>query len=149
MIRAIIICVLISVAGCVSDSGPPTGSEKSEATAALADRIKFIEQYVTFDREYVDLEYDVFYQNNGTGFGVPGPSDWDIRLVAIVPPEQIQDWVPTDGVEATAPASDWLQNTAQKIDVSSINQWYLNGSTLIGIDRDNSVVAFRSNTMGQ
>jgi hypothetical protein len=151
MLRLVLICILLIVSGCETDSsssGPPTANETSETTTALADRVKFIEQYVRFRREYEDLEYSVVYQNNGTGRGVPGPSDWDIRLVAIVPPEQIREWVPADAVEATALEAEWLETTAKKIDVSSINQWYINGNTSIGIDRDNSIVAFRSHTFG-
>ena len=106
MLQIAFICCLLFISGCEKDSGrsgPPTASQTSKATARLSDRVKFLQQYVTFRREYVDLEYNVVFQNNGGGRGIPGPSDWDIRIVATVPPEQIQAWVPADAVEATAP----------------------------------------------
>ena len=151
MLQIAFICCLLFISGCEKDSGrsgPPTASQTSKATARLSDRVKFLQQYVTFRREYVDLEYNVVFQNNGGGRGTLGPSDWDMRIVATVPPEQIQAWVPADAVEATAPKTEWLETTAQKIDVSSINEWHIVEGASVGVDRENSIVAFRSNTFG-
>lgn len=150
MLRFFLFFSLLIVSGCESDpisSGPPSVNKTSTATAALEDRVNFIEQYVTFDRQYDDLEYSVFYQNNGGG-RIPGPSDWDIRLVAKVPPEQIQAWIPADSAKGAAPMTKWYQTTADKIDVSSINEWYADGNRSIGIGRTNSVVVYRSTTLG-
>jgi hypothetical protein len=81
--------------GCSSNapSGPASVAETSETRPRLEDRVEFIERYVTFRRTYRKLAYAVDYQNNSGGM-VPGPSDWDIRLVAVVPAEEIDDWIP-------------------------------------------------------
>lgn len=147
MLRFILVFISLVVSGCASESGPSSINETSASTALLKDRVEFIEQYVTFDRMYDELEYSVFYQNNGGG-GIPGPSDWDIRIVAKVPPEQIQAWVPANSVAGAAPATKWFESTADKIDVSSISEWHTDGQRSVGLDRQNSIVVYRNSTLG-
>lgn len=124
-------------------SGPPSVHETSVERSALADRVAFVEQYVTFRRSYEQLDYDIMYQNNGGGM-VPGPSDWEIRLIAVVPADEIDDWVPDGSMKKVDTSSEWLSDLPGMIERGAISEWYHHGGTVVGIDRENSVVAFRS-----
>lgn len=147
MLRFILVFISLVVSGSARESGSSSINETSASTALLKDRVEFIEQYVTFERMYNELEYSVFYQNNGGG-GIPGPSDWDIRIVAKVPPEQIQAWVPANSVVGAAPKTKWFESTADKIDVSSISKWHTDWQRSVGLDRQNSIVVYRNSTLG-
>jgi len=94
----LILMLLPALSGCgASESGgPPSTETRSTSMPKLADRVRFLQTYVTFDRQFEQLEFDIFYKNNGGGF-VPGPSDWDIQLVAKVPQNELHLW--TDGMQ--------------------------------------------------
>ena len=129
--------------GCDNSSGPPSIKETSEARPLLVDRIKLLEQYVTFRREYEQLEYDIVYRNNSAGL-VAGPSEWDVRLIAVVPENEIDLWrqgVKTQSLDAIP---DWVLQTATSIDVSSIKEWYVEDGTTIGIGKQQRLVAYRN-----
>src|SRR5215470_1405257 len=113
-IRIVIFTLALLIGGCVQ-SGPATTKTKSSAFATVDERAKFLHKYVTFRRTYETLDFDISYQNNGGGMA-PGPSDWDIRLVATVPASEVQAWVPA-GVSATAaPDTGWLQSAPTTLD---------------------------------
>jgi len=101
----------IMLPGCSGTaSGPESVTETSVARADLADRILFLENYVNFRRQYEILDYDIMYQNNGGGM-VPAPSDWDIRLIAVVPRTEIEAWVPAglpNGIANRGPKLGWI-----------------------------------------
>lgn len=130
------------MAGCVGNSGPQSASETSAARPKLTDRIKFVERYVKFRRTYKNLEYDISYVNGGSF--PPSPSEWDVRIVAIIPPGEIEKWSIEGKLDATARTPDWVAATAQSIDVNLLTEWYTDGNRTVGIDRKNSVVAYRS-----
>ncbi len=60
----------------------------SESFATVADRVEFLQRYVTFRRGYRDLGLHIVYHNGGGGRR-PGPSECDIRVVAVVPPGEL------------------------------------------------------------
>src|SRR3954451_19838714 len=93
-IRIPVILAVCLIVGC-GRSGPASTRTVSSQFATVAERAKFLEKYVTFRRTYETLDFDVMYQNNGGGGGAPGPSDWDVRLVATVPAAELGTWVPT------------------------------------------------------
>ena len=121
-------------AGCSNtESGPASVKETSAARAELADRIQFLENYVTFRRQYEQLDYDIMYQNNGGGM-LPGPSDWDIRLIAVVPESEIEAWVPKDAEKKINVSPTWLQDLPGTIERDGIAEWYRSSGRVIGID---------------
>ena len=141
--RVAVTCVLLVVTtGCGAMSGPATTDTSSASLPALAERVEFLQQYVTFRRDYRELDFRIRYANNGGG--VPGPSDWDIRVVAVVPPEQLEAWVPA-GVKPQ-PATDvsWLADVSGADRATGIREWYVEGrGRVVGVDRAKSVVAYR------
>ncbi len=79
-----LLCLLIILNctfGCQSQTtGPATTETSSSNLTYLSEKIEFLERYVTFRRNYQSLEFHINYHNNGSSL-VPGPSDWDIRLM--------------------------------------------------------------------
>jgi hypothetical protein len=136
--------------GCSSKapSGPASVSETSKARARLKDRVEFIERYVTFRRTYLNLEYAVDYQNNSGGM-VPGPSDWDIKLVAVVPAEEIDDWIPEGAARADHAPPKWVESVPGDIPRDKVTEWYRKGSSMaVGVHRETSTVVYRNSTNG-
>lgn len=142
MSRIFILAVALLFVGC-KPSGPATTSTKSTAYATVAERTTFLNQYVTFRRTYETLDFDIMYQNNGGGM-VPGPSDWDVRLVATVPVAELQAWVPTGVSVSAAPDIAWLKSVPTTLDLSGISEWYIDAQRVVGIDRTKRIVAYHS-----
>ncbi len=148
MIRLLVLSTILALVGCNGQTGPPSVSEKSTARPLLSDRVEMLEKYVKFRREYVQLEYEIVFQNNGVGLA-PGPSDWDIRLVAKVPVGELDDWIDQGMTADVAPAKAWHLETGTEIDATNVVEWYSDGQRSVGIDRTGSVVAYRNSTLGQ
>ena len=146
MLRIVFLFFVSGLIGCTGDSGPPSVAETSANKVLLADRVEFVETYVNFRREYTRLEYDIFFQNNG-GFP-PGPSDWDIRLVAEVSPNELTEWVSQGMAPGISPVDGWHRKIANEIDVSNVSEWYSDGGRSVGIDRNNAIVVYRNHTWG-
>ncbi|MEM8778675.1 MAG: hypothetical protein AAGF26_07365 [Cyanobacteria bacterium P01_G01_bin.49] len=144
--------LVILLTGCFpsfsnTQSRPKTVSETSSNRSKLQDRITFIEQYVTFTRTYLKLEYSVVYHNNSVGV-VPGPSDWDIRILAVVPASKIDQWIPTGALRTDQEQPKWLTTIPGSLSTNKITEWYIKGNSVIGIDRKTSTVAYRNSTIG-
>ena len=144
-IRIFIFALTVLLVGC-KPSGPATTKTTSAAYATVAERTKFLNEYVTFRRTYETLDFDVMYQNNGGGM-VPGPSDWDVRLVATVPASELQAWIPAGVNASTAPDVSWLKSVPTALDLSGVIEWYVDGKRIVGIDRARRVVVYRLSSM--
>jgi len=131
--------------GC-KPSGPGTTKTNSSGFATVAERAKFLNEYVTFRRTYETLDFDITYQNNGDG-AAPGPSDWDVRLVATVPAAELQAWVPVGGKATVAPDTAWLKSVPTGLDLSGVNEWYVDGKRVVGVDRVKRIVVYRASLM--
>lgn len=83
------------------------------------------------------------YQNHGGGM-VPGPSDWDIRLIALVPESEIEFWIPPGAEIEDNPMPRWLKDLPGTMERDGISEWYRNSGTVIGVDRELSIVAYRN-----
>lgn len=140
---ALILLLSMCMVSCGGQSGPPSTSQTSVALPQIRDRIEFIEEYVTFRRSYSQLEYDIVYHNNSGGM-VPGPSEWDIKIRAIVPTEQITDWIPTDVLSSDEQSPQWLRQIPGTIPVDGVTEWYREGRIEVGVDRTKSIVAYRN-----
>ena len=140
--------VVLTLAGCQTDTGPESVKETSASKSTLAERIQFLESYVKFRRKYDKLEYNIYYQNNSGG-RLPGPSDWDIRLVAQVPSDEIAQWISPDMKAGNPPKDGWHLSTANEIDVNNVTQWHIAGGRSLGIDPDGSIIVYRSNSLGE
>lgn len=139
--------ILMLLTGCVPTSSVPSSvAEISSSRTLLADRVQFIERYVTFQRQYDALEYDVTYINNSHGM-VPGPSDWDIRIVAQVPKGDLPLWIPADIERHDDPPPSWVMGLPGALPTNGVTEWYRRSGLEIGVDRHSSIIAYRSTSM--
>jgi hypothetical protein len=132
---------LFLVSGC-DRTGPASTRTTSAQFHTVKEKTDFLQRYVTFRRTYDTLDFDITYQNNGGG-SVPGPSDWDVRLVATVPPSEVPMWIPA-GLTPSAQDQAWLKSVPTSLDLSGLNEWYGDAHRIIGIDRQHNIVAYRS-----
>jgi len=145
MRRGVLLVVVAAlVAGC-GPSGPPTTETTSAGFATLAEKVGFLEDYVRFRRNYEQLDFAIEYHNNSGGM-VPGPSEWDVRIVAVVPPPELDAW--TSALSpAASPDTALLAGVPTPIDHSGVTQWFRNGGVLVGVDEGNAVVVYRNLAM--
>lgn len=129
-----------------AESSSRSIDETSQVRLTLEDRISQLEEYVTFEREYEALEYDLFYADAGGGL-VPGPSEWDIQLLAVVPPSELEAWIPANANATQRQPPEWVDAIPGEIATAGIMEWYVDGGKSVGIDRENAIVAYRFSTL--
>ncbi len=140
-----LILLFVAISGC-GQSGPPSTSTSSSEFATLPEKIEFLEQYVTFRRHYVKLDYQLNIQTNNSRVSIPGPNDWFIGIIAVVPPEEIQQW--TKGLTPVEkPDTEWMSRIKTTIDTSGVNQWYEDGHRTVGVDEANAVIVYLNYAM--
>jgi hypothetical protein len=132
-------CVVL-MAGCASQ-GLPSTDTSSSSLPSLETKVQFLERYVTFRRGYEALEFHVTYRNGGSF--PPGPSEWDIRLVARVPPAELASWVPERCAPTASADTTWLGAVPGAEEAADITEWYIEPRRVVGIGRRRSVVAYR------
>lgn len=124
--------------------GPATTDTSSDKFTTIAEKVDFLEQYVTFRRTYRQLDYRIVYHNN-TG-GIPGPSDWDVTIFAHVPSNELPAW--TSGLNPiSAPKANWFKNLPKHIIQSGVSEWFGTNGVLVGINRNDSVIFYRNTTL--
>ncbi|HMN42881.1 MAG TPA: hypothetical protein PKE29_18725 [Phycisphaerales bacterium] len=141
---ATVMLVMVWMSGC-KPSGPTSTKTTSSGMATISQRVNFLHEYVTFRRTYETLDFDIAYHNNGGGM-VPGPSDWDLRLVATVPADEMPAWIPPGVSQTSAPDVAWLKSVPTALDLSGVSEWYVDGNRLVGLDRGNRIVVYRFST---
>ncbi len=108
---------------------------RSSQFATDAEKIAFLQQYLTLPSPVEAAEYHIVYHDNSTG-GVPGPSDWDMRVVLRVAPTQLEGWT-VDMQPVAADAVD-LAWGYELLPVDA--QWKINSEPTI-YTRNNVIVA--------
>lgn len=126
--------------GC-SGSGPGSTNMVSSSLPTLESRVEFLERYVTFRRTYRELEFHIFVVDNSSG--LPAPSDYDLRLIARVPPEELPQWIPAGVQPLESADTDWLSSVPRLEKAVGITEWYSDPRRMIGINRKEGVVAYR------
>ncbi|HQY87329.1 MAG TPA: hypothetical protein PK402_01635 [Tepidisphaeraceae bacterium] len=140
-IRIFILAMTLLFVGC-KPSGLTTTRSKSSDFKTIAERTKFLNEYVSFRRTYETLDFDIMYQNNNGGM-VPGPSDWDVRLVATVPESELQAWIPAGVSSAPTADTQWMKTVPTTLDLSGVNEWYVDGTRVVGVDRTKRIIVYR------
>jgi hypothetical protein len=145
--RIFLIVMVSCELGCQSQTtGPATTDTSSSSLTTLSEKIEFLERYVTFRRSYQSLEFHINYHNNGGGL-VPGPSDWDIRLIAQVPAAELPQWIPPGIASSNSSDQQWLSIVPTANQANSITEWYIGPGTVVGIDRWRAIVVYRRWTL--
>ncbi len=146
LFSTILIGLLLLIAGCDSDS--KTTNTKSSTFKAKKEKITFLEKYVTFKRNYEELDFYISYQDNSGGM-LSAPSDWDIGLIAIVPQNEINLWFKgLNKIDSLADQNKiWLQKLPGALDSSKITEWYEIGAhSFVGVDSINRIVVYKNST---
>lgn len=121
---------------------PPTVDLDSASLPSLKEKVMLLEQYVAFRRTYETLDFDLTFFNGSSG-GVPGPSEWDIRLAAKVPDTEIEEWVM--GMKPTTPSKQaWLKTIPTQLKLTGIQEWYEDGRRIVGVDRQAKILVYRN-----
>ncbi|MDA7644401.1 MAG: hypothetical protein P1U82_28170 [Verrucomicrobiales bacterium] len=141
-LRHILVLVAFAViVGCGGKKSKTTVTD-SAGFMTLGEKKAFLEQYVNFRRNYEELEFDVTFIDGGDG-RVPGPTEWDIRVSAKVPADDINDWI--SGMTQTKSAdTSWVSsipNAPIKLDAF---QWYEDGRRLVGSSVADCIVLYRN-----
>jgi len=136
----VVLATIHAPGGCREPAGPPSTVTSSDRFASLSEKVRFVEQYVTFRRSYHELEFQIIYRNNSGGL-VPGPSDWDIRIVASVPKDEIFTWT-ENMVQTASPGIEWLKPVPGNLKQAGFTRWYQSGGRVVGIDAKRRIVAY-------
>lgn len=148
MLRPLLLTLSLLLPSCGQSppSGPPTTNTTSSTLPTLAQRTNFLNRYVTFRRNYDTLDFNIAFLNNSRGT-LPGPTEYDIRLIATVPESELQSWVPA-GITATSTALDtsWLKSVPTTLNLTGVTEWYITPGKQVGLDRANKTVVYRANS---
>jgi len=132
---------------CITCGGPKSKTTHSDSRtfAALSEKKEFIERYVKFKRNYETLDFLIEFRDGGDG-GLPSPSEWNIRLVATVPANEIDDWIAGLPI-AKEVETDWVSAIANApVDLKAF-EWHLDKNRTVGIDRARGIVLYRNRTL--
>ena len=129
------------LAGC-GGSESKTTDTTSDHFATLTGKQAFVERYVNFRRHYEDLEFDISYLDGG-GAMVPGPNGWDIRILAKVPEESLDEWT-SELASTEAPEVSWVLSIPNAPSTLDSFQWYAEGSRIVGVSRGDRSVLYRN-----
>jgi hypothetical protein len=56
------------------------------------EKLAFLQTYLNLPTDVEAIEYHIVFHDNSGG-RVPGPSDWDMRVIVKVAPEDVQAWI--------------------------------------------------------
>lgn len=138
---ALAIIVLILTASCDS-SGPESTETQSHRFNSLEEKVEFLNRYVKFRRTYHELDFDILFRNGGGGM-LPSPSEWDIKIVAVVPKSELGLW--SSGLSpAQAFDPDWINSVRLHNSNIEFSSWYREAGIEVAVDEKNSLVAYRN-----
>lgn len=93
-----------------------------------------------FRRSYDDLHFHLSYIDGGSGM-VPGPTEWNVRVLAVVPAGEIDQWI--DGLSvASDPELDWISDIPKAPTDLSRYKWYEGDRVIVGIDRESRTILY-------
>ena len=114
----------------------------SSTFSSLAEKVAFLERYVVFRRAYDDLDFRIEFRDGGDG-RMASPSEWNVRVSAIVPAAEIEQW--SEGFD---PASDpdlaWVAEIPGGPKDLDAFDWVEDGGRIVGIDRGGRRVLYRN-----
>ena len=86
----LLVAIVCAMIGCADES--LTTHTSSTQFATKEEKIDFLNRYLVNRAGLLDAEYRIDYQDNGSGRGVPGPSDYDIYMIVRILPDSIDAW---------------------------------------------------------
>jgi hypothetical protein len=147
----LVIAVLLSCCALVACSAGEdlTTDTRSAQFSNGPEKLTFLARYLKRSPGLLDAEYAIWYQDNGHG-GVPGPSDYDMRVIARVIPDSLDAW--TEGLTLetySGTASDWQELMSDTVAwrIASAAQLYRGPAKVLLVHGDEGVVLARYSTM--
>lgn len=121
-------------------------SRSTDTSSAVFSSLKgkqaFLERYVNFRRSYEELAFHIFYSDGGGGMA-PGPSEWNVRLFAVVPEEELGEWISGLKPVETADTS-WVAEIPGGPKDVNFFEWFGESGRIVGIDRSGRRVLYRN-----
>lgn len=112
----------------------------STTFSTVAEKQEFLERYVQFRRSYEELHFRISFIDGDSGMA-PGPTEWNIRLLAAVPSNEIDQWI--DGLSATTtPKLDWILDIPNAPTDFSNFKWYQDDKRTVGVNRVDRIVLY-------
>jgi hypothetical protein len=117
----------------------------STAFTTVAERQEFLERYVKFRRSYEDVHFRISFTDGDSGL-VAGPTEWNIRLTATVPADEIDQWI--DGLgEVKLPDLEWIPDVPNAPTNLSDFKWYQDDKRTVGVNRVSRTVLYRNHAL--
>jgi hypothetical protein len=141
----IFLLILLCPFGCKKKEASLTTDTRSSHFHSTEEKISFLRTYLVFPSPASAAEFHIVYHDNSGGL-VPGPSDWDIRAVLKISPENLASWI--EGLDRTSEEADlaWGFDLLPKGDsnwiVKSAPEIYYrqNSSTVVALFRKEGIV---------
>lgn len=129
----------LSLSGC--GKGRTTNTVSSQFNT-LAEKQAFLERYVQFRRSYDDLHFYISFNDGGSGM-VPGPTEWNICILAVVSAKELDQWI-AGLSETTNPDTTWTTYIpGAPADLKGF-KWYVDDRRTVGVDRANRIVLYQN-----
>ena len=134
-----------------STSTATSGTTDTDSTkfATLAEKQEFLERFVTFRRSYEELEFRIFVPDENPR-SIPGPNDWNIRVAATVPADELDDWIkemPEAEEQESRREARWISEIPNAPTDLSNFSWYQKARVTVGIDRESNTVLYWNSAM--
>lgn len=153
-IYALIISMMLTVSlgnGCLSQPVRPdlTTDKRSSQFATEEARLAFLQRYAKLITPVQATEFHIIYHDNSGGL-VAGPSDWDIRALLKVRPDDMPKWTANlqpaspDQIDLTWAKSFGAQNPAWRL--TSQPQVYQKTGMVVALFAPESIVFIWSTT---
>ena len=141
-LRTIFLVLLVPLLGGCGGNASKTTDGDSRRFATVTEKQAFLERYVSFRRRYDELDFAIRYIDGGDGM-VPGPTEWDVRMLAKVPVESLDEWA-SGMVPTQIPDVSWVSFIPNApIEMASF-EWYSGEGRIVGISRGSRLVLYRS-----
>lgn len=86
----LLVAIACGMIGCAEKS--LTTHTSSTQFGTKQEKLDFLDSYLVNRAGLLDAEYRIDYQDNGSGRGVPGPSDYDLRMILRILPDSMDAW---------------------------------------------------------
>ncbi len=145
--HSFLLCLLSSIflfnASLAQETASLTTDTLSSQFATDEEKIAFLERYLNLPTKVEAAEYHIVYHDNSTG-RVPGPSDWDMRVVIKVAPEDIDTWLESL-TETTEPFDlAWVYDFAKNWQLTSSPKFFVGDKDVALFEVEGVVVVWLS-----
>ena len=91
----LLVAIVCGVIGCADESLTTeslTTQTSSTQFGTKQEKLDFLMRYLVNRAGLLDAEYSIDYHDNGSGRGVPGPSDYELYIILRILPDSTDAW---------------------------------------------------------